>query len=317
MSQRRTKTYGWTCFAAASAILWAASAAEARSIGVILSTSDTFIGMLHDGIESSAGKLDSVEIKFQNAEGDADRQLGLLKDMVGSGVDAVVIIPVDGDQGVEMSKIALQAGIPLVYLNSQPVHVDELPAGQTYVGSDENDSGTLQAREVCRRLGGKGRVVVMMGELLHFAARMRTTDIDRVLAEPACSGLEIVERQSANWSRSQAATLVGEWLDAGVGFDAVIANNDEMALGAIAGLKRTRAWNDRILVAGIDATKDGLSAIKAGDMQVTILQNAKGQGEAALDAALSLADRKSVPAKIHVPFELVTSDNVDSYLAAR
>lgn len=317
MSLPHIKSLGWMGLAAVIATFWGMAAAEARTIGLILSKSDTFINMLHDGIETRAGTLGNVDLRYENAEGDADRQMEMLKAMVGSGVEAIVVIPVDGDQGIAMSKLAMQANIPLVFLNSQPIHVDELPERETYVGSDENDSGTLQTQEICRRLAGKGRIAVMMGELLHFAARTRTTDIDRVLAGPDCAGIEIVERQSANWSRSQAKAQVAEWLAAGVTFDAIIANNDEMALGAIAGLKGAGAWNDRILIAGIDATKDGLAAVKAGDMQVTILQNATGQGSAALDAAMSLADGKTVPPKIFVPFELVTSTNVDRYIAAR
>lgn len=317
MSLLRRNALGWIGFAAAVATLWSTPGAEARTVGLLLAKSDTFMNTLHDGIESHAAALGGVDLKVENAEGDADRQLEMLKSLIASGVAAVVTIAVDGDQGVAMSKVATEAGVPLVFLNNEPIHVDELPAGETYVGSDERESGTLQTTEVCRLLGGKGRVAVMMGELLHFAARTRTTDIERVLATPDCSGIEVVERQSANWSRGQAEALVGEWLGAGVRFDAIIANNDDMALGAIAGLKSGAAWNDRIIVAGIDATKAGLAAVKAGDMQVTILQNAVSQGVAALDAALALSEGKSVPPKIFVPFELVTTANVASYIAAR
>lgn len=105
-----------------------------------------------------------------------------------------------------------------------------------------------------------------------------------------------------------------EWLTAGVKFDAVIANNDEMALGAIKALKKANVPMNKVVVAGVDATDDALAAIVRGDLDVTILQNAAGQGSGSVDAALKLIKGESVPKTIYIPFELVTADNVAKYL---
>ncbi|KQT54752.1 hypothetical protein ASG43_04105 [Aureimonas sp. Leaf454] len=306
----------WLAVIGAAALLLT-TPANAKTVGLLLSRSDDFMNLLRLSIEDHAGSLGEVDLAVEDAQGNADRQMDLLKGLIADRVDAVIVVAIDAEQGMPMSQLAGKAGIPLVFLNKEPIHVDELPEGQVYVGSNERESGTLQAAEVCRLLGGKGRIAVVMGELLHSAARARTRDIDEVVSGKDCSRIRIVERQSANGSRQQAQTLVAEWLEAGADFDAVIANNDEMALGAIEGLKAGAAWTDEMIVAGIDATKDGLVAVRDGDMQVTVLQNAEQQGEAALDAALALASGGIVPAKIFVPFELVTRANVDTYLAAR
>jgi ribose transport system substrate-binding protein/inositol transport system substrate-binding protein len=218
-----------------------------------------------------------------------------------------------------MSQAAANAGVPLVYVNRQPVNLDELPDDQAFVASDEKESGTLQTQEICRLLKAAGKTeakaVVMMGELSNQAARMRTQDIKDVIATPDCGFITIVEEQTANWSRTQGADLMTNWLSAGVQFDAVIANNDEMAIGAIQALKAAGVAMDDVIVGGIDATQDALAAMAAGELDVTVFQNAAGQGQGALDAALKLAKGEPVEQKVYVPFELVTPANLAEYQA--
>ncbi len=104
------------------------------------------------------------------------------------------------------------------------------------------------------------------------------------------------------------------WLSAGVKFDAVVSNNDEMAIGAIQALKAAGIDMKDVIVAGVDATADALAALQAGDLDVTVFQNAAGQGKGALDTALALAKGETVETKVFVPFELVTPANVADYV---
>ena len=136
-----------------------------------------------------------------------------------------------------------------------------------------------------------------------------------VLATDACKGITIVEEQTANWSRTQGADLMTNWLSAGVQFDAVIANNDEMAIGAIQSLKAAGKDMKSVVVAGIDATQDALASVASGDLDVTVFQNAAGQGRGAVDAALKLAGGQTIEKKGYVPFELVTPANLKNYQA--
>ena len=152
-----------------------------------------------------------------------------------------------------------------------------------------------------------------MGELSNQAARQRTQDIKDVLATPECSFITIVEEQTANWSRTQGADLMTNWITAGLEFDAVISNNDEMAIGAVQALKGSGRDMKDVIVAGIDATQDALAAMGAGDLDVTVFQNAAGQGQGAVDAALKLTKGEAVEKSNFVPFELVTPANLASY----
>jgi ribose transport system substrate-binding protein/inositol transport system substrate-binding protein len=300
----------------ALAVTMMAGVADAKTIGVAMARAgDKFQGSLLKGIENSAAAIPGVVLKLSDAKGDPATQIEQLKTFVADKVDAIIIGPADGDLGIQISKLASDAGIPMVYVNNQPINYEELPAKQTVVASDEKESGTLQAQEICRLMSGKGKAVVMMGELFHQAARTRTIDVEQVFATEACKGITIVEKQAANWSPDQADSLMQEWIDGGVKFDAVVANNDEMALGAIRAMKRNNISMTKVVVGGVDATDDALQAMIKGDLDVTILQNAKGLGKASVDAAIKLIAGEQVPTAISVPFELVTPANVQSYVA--
>jgi len=292
------------------------TAAHAETIGVSMALfDDNFLTVLRNGMSDYAKTLDGVELQIEDAQNDVAKQQSQVQNFIASGVSAIIVNPVDTDATAALSKAAADAGIPLVYVNREPVNINELPEKQAFVASNEQESGTLETKEVCRLLNGKGKVVVMMGELSNQAARIRTQDIKDVIATDECKGLEIVEEQTANWSRTQGSDLMTNWLSAGVEFDAVISNNDEMAIGAIQALKAAGRSMDSVVVAGIDATQDALAAMAAGDLDVTVFQDAAGQGKGAVDAALKLAKGEKVDTKVYIPFQLVTPANIADFQA--
>jgi inositol transport system substrate-binding protein len=292
------------------------TAAQAETVGVSMAKfDDNFLTVLRNGMQDYAKTLDGVTLQVEDAQNDVAKQQSQIQNFIAAGVDAIIVNPVDTDATAALSKIAAEAKIPLVYVNREPVNIDTLPDSQAFVASNEADSGTLQTKEICKLLGGKGKAVVMMGELSNQAARMRTKDIHDVLATDECKGIEIVEEQTANWSRTEGSDLLTNWLSAGTEFDAVIANNDEMAIGAIQALKAAGKPMDKVVIGGIDATQDALAAMAAGDLDVTVFQNAAGQGKGSLDAALKLAKGEKIEKKVYVPFELVTPANLKDYQA--
>jgi inositol transport system substrate-binding protein len=95
----------------------------------------------------------------------------------------------------------------------------------------------------------------------------------------------------------------------------VLANNDEMALGAIQAMKAAGIDMASVIVSGVDATQDALASMQAGELDITVFQNAAAQGGGALDAAVKLAAGEAVEQKVYIPFELVTPANIDNYLS--
>ncbi|MBP1843325.1 inositol transport system substrate-binding protein [Rhizobium petrolearium] len=292
------------------------TAAHAETIGVSMALfDDNFLTVLRSGMQDYAKTLDGVTLQVEDAQNDVAKQQSQIQNFIAAGVDAIIVNPVDTDATTAMSKIAADAGIPLVYVNREPVNVDSLPDKQAFVASEEIVAGTLETKEVCRLLGGKGNVVIMMGELSNQGARMRTKAVHDVVAADECKGMKVVEEQTANWQRTQGADLVTNWLSSGIEFDAVISNNDEMAIGAIQALKAAGKDMKNVVVAGVDATQDALAAMQAGDLDATVFQDAAGQGKGALDAALKLAKGEEVDKKVYIPFQLVTPANVKDFIA--
>jgi inositol transport system substrate-binding protein len=306
-----------TALAAATLLLalLGAPAAHAQKIGVTMTDfNDTFRTLLRNGI-AEAGKKQGVVFQFEDGKSDVGTQLSQVQNMIAQKVDAIIIQAVDTDVTPKITKMATEAKIPLVYVNLKPSDFERLPAGVTVVASDEKVGGTLQAREVCRQLKGRGNVLVLMGDLVHEAARTRTQAVEAVIAsDKDCAGLKLADKREGKWSRTQAQDITTNWLTSGLKFDAIVANNDEMALGAINALKGARKWTPGMVVAGIDATPDALASMKSGELKVSVFQNAAAQGAGSVEAALKLIRKQPVEKFVNVPFELVTPENMARYV---
>ncbi|TRA99614.1 sugar ABC transporter substrate-binding protein [Rhizobium rhizogenes] len=290
-----------------------ANAAHAEKIGVAMSLfDDNYLTVLRHNIQRHAGDL-GVEVQMEDAQGDIARQQSQIENFVAAGVDGIITMLVDADSGRAMSKIADQAGIPLVFVNMLPANMEKFPEKQAWVGSNEEQAGELQATEVCKLASGKGDAVILMGQLGTTGQRGRTAAAERVLKSDACKDIKVLDAQTANWMRTPAMDLMTNWITSGMKPTIVLGNNDEMALGAIQALKSSGVGMKDVIVAGVDATQDALAAMEAGDLDVTVYQSAKGQGEGSLDTVLKIARGEKFEHKVDVPFELVTPANVAQY----
>ncbi len=306
--------------AAAGLVSLLSTTAIAENIGVSMALfDDNFLTVLRNGIQTYADENDH-DVQIEDAQNDVAKQLDQINNFVASGVDAIIVNPVDTSATQAMSDAAAAAGVPLVYVNRQPVNVDALPDNQAFVASNEIESGTLAAFEGCKMLRAKGKagganIYILMGELSNQAAVQRTKDFDDVIGMDMCNFINVVDRQTANWSRDQAQNLMTNWLSAGEPFDAVFANNDEMAIGAIQAMKAAGVTMDDVIVTGVDATQDALVAMQSGDLDVTVFRDAAGQGSGAINAAVALARGEDVDQKVYIPFQLVIPANIDGFLS--
>jgi ABC-type sugar transport system substrate-binding protein len=291
------------------------SSAFAAKIGVSMDKfDDNFLTVLRNGMSDYAKTQPGVTLQIEDAKDDVSKQLSQIQNFIANKMDAIIVNPVDTSATEAMTKLAAEAGVPLVYVNREPADVDKLGPKAAFVASNEKDSGTLETKEICRLLGGKGNILVIEGELSNQAAVQRTKDIHDVIATSDCSGMKIIAEQTASWDRTKAQNLMTNWLSKDMKFDAVISNNDEMAVGAIQALKAGGIDTKKAIVGGVDATQDALASMKTGDLKATVFQDAAGQGKGAVDAALSLAAGKSVEKKVYIPFQLVTPANMADFM---
>ena len=294
--------------------------AMAEGIGVSMALfDDNFLTVLRNGIQKQADEQ-GLKVQIEDAQNDVAKQLDQINNFIASGVDAIIVNPVDTSATQAMSDAAAAANIPLVYVNRQPINVDSLPDNQAFVASNESESSRQGFIEQCNQWKAAGKdevsVYVMQGELSNQAAVQRTQNYTDVVNEGLCAvKVNVIDQQTANWSRDQAQSLMTNWLSTGTAFDGVLANNDEMALGAIQAMKAAGIDMNSVIVSGVDATQDALASMQAGELDITVFQNAAAQGGGALDAAVKLAKGEAVDQKVYIPFELVTPANIDGYLS--
>ncbi len=135
----------------AAALALVAGSAHAENVGITIARSDSaFLTILRNGMQDQAAKLDGVTVQVEDAQNDTSRQLDQVQNFVSSGVDAIIVVAVDGDSTPALTKMATDAGIPIVYANHPPADVDKLPETAAFVGSNEidparSDEGSLPA----------------------------------------------------------------------------------------------------------------------------------------------------------------------------
>ncbi|WP_313590157.1 sugar ABC transporter substrate-binding protein [Pantoea septica] len=285
-----------------SATVWA------EKIAVSMAYFDqNFLTIIRQSIDKEA-KARGLDVQFEDARGDVGRQTDQVQSFIGSGVDAIIVDPVDSASTPQLTRLAQQAKIPLVYVNRTPGD-KTLPQGVVFVGSDERESGTLQMEALAKMANYKGNVAIMIGNLTDADALQRTKDVEQVVAK--YPGMKVVQKQPANYARNEGMDLMLNWLGNGEDIDIVAANNDEMAIGAAIALAKS---SKKVLVGGIDATPDGLKALAQDKMQVTVFQDAVGQGKASVDVAQKLIKGEKVDSHLWIPFELVTRENMQKYV---
>ena len=286
-----------------------ASQAKDLRIGVALANFDlNFVSILRTQMAKEMEK-EKIQGQFEDAKGDIAVQVQQVENFINQGVDAIILNPVD-TQGVKpMMEAAKRANIPLIFVNRKPEV--ELSGKMAYVGSDSLLGGRMEMEALAKKMNYKGNVAILMGALSAEEARQRTKATEDVIAK--YKEMKVVEKQSAQWMRNEAVDVTSGWLLSGNKIDAIAANNDEMAIGAIMALNQSGKKD--ILVAGIDGTPDALQFIKNGKLALTVFQDAAGQGKGAVTMAKQVIDGKNGDKFMWIPYQVITKDNYDAFVS--
>lgn len=279
---------------------------------VINNLNDTFQTYILNAAEERAEET-GMEIRVENAEEDLIAQQDLVNTLIQNNVDALVVVPVDTSAMGPITDAAQNAGIPLVYVNRNPYAGDEgnMPEGVYYVGSEEIQAGTIQGEYAAEQLDGEGGVAILMGILGNEGAVQRTEGVNNVIDEH--SDMEVLAEETAEWQRDQAINIAENWiLTYGDNLNAILANNDEMALGAVQAIEST--GREDIIVMGVDAIPDAISAISEGRLDGTAFQDAEGQGGTAITILDGLRNGEEPDDQItFIDFQLVDEENVSDF----
>ncbi|WP_207864834.1 MULTISPECIES: sugar ABC transporter substrate-binding protein [Pseudomonas] len=281
-------------------------------IGVSMSQfDDTWLTYLRESMDKKAKSYpDGVKLQFEDARSDVVKQLSQVESFISQKVDAIVVNPVDTAATKKITEAAVKAGIPLVYVNRRPDDLN-LPKGVVTVASNDLEAGEMQMQYLADKMGGKGNIVILLGDLANNSTTNRTKGVKEVLAK--YPDIKVEQEQSGVWLRDKGMTLVNDWLTQGRKFDAVVSNNDEMAIGAAMALQQAGVAKGSVLIAGVDGTPDGLNAVKKGSLAASVFQDAKGQADGSIDTAVRMAKNEPVEPAVWVPFRLITPQNVDQF----
>ncbi|MGB6128116.1 MAG: sugar ABC transporter substrate-binding protein [Psychrilyobacter sp.] len=268
------------------------------------SFTDKWQTYLNDAARTKGEEM-GVKMIFTDGKNDPSTQLANVENYIVEGVDAIIIVMVDTSAPKPIVNACKEAGIPLIAVNRN------FEGSDVFVGSDEIMAGELQMEYVLKKLGGKGNVAILQGTPGFESAEKRTNGNEKDLK--ANPGMKIIFKDSGLWDRAKGMEITENWLESGEKIDAILANNDEMAIGAIRALTAANK-NDQVIVGGVDGTIDALKYVKEGTLEVTVFQNPFGQGDLGVESAIKMAKGEKVTKFVEIPFEQVTIDNVDKYI---
>jgi len=279
------------------------------TIGCTVYYMTEFVTLMVEGMQERADAL-GMDLVMLDAGQDAQNQITQIENLIAQQVDAIVVAAVDSDAILPAIEMCEEAGIPLVGLNmlfntDEPYH---------YVGPDDVLAGELSMRYAIEEFGGEGNVVILEGPIGQSAQIQRLEGNQNVLKEYE-GKVNVLAQQTANWSREEALTLVENWLETFSGeIDAIVAHNDEMALGAIQALSAA-GLTDEIVVTGVDAILDGCVAVKEGTLLGTVWQDAVLEGSDAIQKAYDVLEGNVTEKELYyIDMKWITKDNVDELL---
>jgi len=227
-------------------------------------------------------------------------QMSQIEDAITKHPDAIIFTPVDFKaMGPGLQKMN-QAKIPVINVTDRATGGDVV----TYVGSDDYNLGLGTARYLLRKLNGEGNVIILEGVRGAITSVERVRGFNKALEE--FPKVKLLASQPANYQRLQALQVMENLLQSYPKIDGVIAANDAMAMGVIEALEGA---NRKALVVSINATKEGIDAIKAGTLLASGDYNGFLQGCVATMAALRHLRKLPVPKEIVFPATVIDATN--------
>lgn len=297
---------------------------------------DVFIGELIDCLKEQlngySGDGMETTVTVRDAAGSQRTQNDQVKALIDEGSNVLCINLVDRADPSEIIDLARENDVPVIFFNREPVAEDMMQWEKLYyVGADAKQSGVMQGElaaelihsdsRVDRNRDGKIQYVVLEGEPGHQDSIIRTENAVDTLKNNGIE-LEKLSYGIANWNRAQAQNrmmqMIGQHSNE---IELVLANNDDMALGAIDAYAKLNITESALLCFGIDGTDAGLKAVLESKLSGTVYNDKEGQAAAMAKLAVSLVSGEGLEEiefengkYIYLPYYKVTIDNAEAFL---
>lgn len=288
------------------------AADDTKEILVIVknSTAPFWISVM-DGAKAAGEALGykvTCKTPVDTAEGSGnEQQANLCEEAIVTGVDCVVLAPVDSEAIIPSTKKINEAGIPIVNLNTK---IADDTQYTTFVGLENINQGYDTAKALFEVMGGTGKVFIIEGSTGAQTSIDRVKGFEKAIAE--YPGIEVIAQQSANYSRADALNVVQNLLQAHPEVNAILCCNDEMALGSAEAVDAAGRIGE-IMISGQDANDDAVAALKEGKITITSFGDPYMQGYCAVEAAVDVLQGKDVGAFREVPTKVVDLSNADTF----
>ena len=308
--------------------------------GVITySQDDPFINGLTDELKVQLKAMENKErriiVSTKSGNADQQEQNEKVEEMIDAGCDVLCINLVDRTAPSRIIRMARNEDIPVIFFNREPVREDLMQWEKLYyVGCDAEQSVIMQGEiaaeyinshpEVDKNEDGKIQYVLLEGEAGHQDAISRTEYSVKTLMKNDVI-LEKLSYQLADWNRGQAENRMNRLISQyGKEIELVISNNDEMALGAVEAYRTVGyAREDWPVIFGIDGLEEALEAVKAGEMQGSILNDRVDQAKEMAKMAVELFEGEDFEQEslkegryYFSEYQKVDGSNIDEYLNA-
>lgn len=289
-----------------------AKVSKARTIGVSqIGNQFPFVVAMNKGSDKAAQEMNFRQI-LTDAQGDPQKQINQMEDLISQKPDGLLLVALDANAVIPQVEGANKAGIPLLTcwndLGGPPRQ--NWPGSISLVGVDEVESGRNAARFVVKLLPDGGKVAIIEGAAGFQATNERSEGFREVLQQNP--KIEIVASQPGNWTRDAALAVAENYIQAHPDLNVIYAHDDNMALGAVSALRNANLL-DKIRVVGIGGSKEGLDAIKNGEMAGTVFDSPEADTYACIKALILSLEGAKLPSEIWLPRPVVSKDNVDQF----
>ncbi|HDZ71553.1 MAG TPA: sugar ABC transporter substrate-binding protein [Aurantimonas coralicida] len=294
----------------AASLLGAFGAAHAQEKVTIASSMPAlefpFFVHMQDALTKKAAEIGGIELIATDGQNKTTKQTGDVEAAIIRGVGGIIISPLDAVAMAPALQQAVDAGIPVVTIDRR---VEGVPGILAHVGADNVIGGEAQGKLIMELFPDGARIVNLQGQPGSSPAIDRNKGLHNVL-DPVSDKYEFVAEQTANFAREEGASVT-EAILAGLDSppDAIVAANDDMALGA---LQVTQERGLSVPILGFDALPEALASIRDGGLAATVEQFPGGQSSTALQAMVDyIRDDKKPESLILLQPTAITKDNLD------
>lgn len=266
------------------------------TIAIVLSTlNNPFFVTMKEGAQKKAQELgyDLIALDSQN---DPSKELSNIEDLTIRGVKAIIVNPTDSQAVSNAVRMANRSKIPVLTLDRVALHGKVA----SHISSDNIAGGEMAGRFIIEKLGEKANIVQLEGIAGTSAARERGEGFMNAVK---VSNMNLLSSQPADFDRTKGLNVMENMIASNPNIQAVFAQNDEMALGA---LRAVQASGKKIAIVGFDGTEEGLNAVKQGHLTATIAQQPDLLGATAVETADLILKNGQFESVISVPLKVVT-----------